>query len=38
LIGALVSSLPSVVPVSALITGVAVSVGVGIFFGLWPQP
>ena len=36
LIGALVSSLPSVVPVWALITGVAVSVGVGLFFGVWP--
>jgi len=36
LIGALVSSLPSVVPVWALITGFAVSVGVGIFFGVWP--
>ncbi|HUA58687.1 MAG TPA: ABC transporter permease [Verrucomicrobiae bacterium] len=35
-IGALVSSLPSVVPVWALITGFAVSVGVGIFFGVWP--
>jgi putative ABC transport system permease protein len=36
LIGALVSSLPSVVPVWALITGFGVSVGVGIFFGVWP--
>ena len=36
LIGAVVSSLPSVVPVWALITGFAVSVGVGIFFGVWP--
>jgi putative ABC transport system permease protein len=36
LIGALVSSLPSVVPAWALITGFAVSVGVGIFFGVWP--
>jgi len=36
LIGALVSSLPSVVPVWALITGFAVSVGVGLFFGVWP--
>jgi putative ABC transport system permease protein len=36
LIGALVTSLPSVVPVWALITGFAVSVGVGIFFGVWP--
>jgi len=36
LIGALVSSLPSVVPVWALVTGFAVSVGVGIFFGVWP--
>jgi len=36
LIGALASSMPSVVPVWALITGFAVSVGVGIFFGVWP--
>jgi putative ABC transport system permease protein len=36
LIGALVSSLPSVVPVWALIAGFGVSVGVGIFFGVWP--
>jgi putative ABC transport system permease protein len=36
LIGALVSSLPSVVPIWSLITGFAVSVGVGIFFGVWP--
>jgi putative ABC transport system permease protein len=36
LIGALVSTLPSVVPVWSLITGFGVSVGVGIFFGVWP--
>lgn len=36
LIGALVRSLPSVVPVWALIAGFAVSVGAGIFFGVWP--
>ena len=36
LIGALVRSLPSVVPVWALITGFTVSVAVGIFFGVWP--
>jgi len=36
LIGALVSSLPSEVPIWALIAGFAVSVGVGIFFGVWP--
>jgi len=36
LIGALVSSLPSAVPAWALIVGFAVSVGVGIFFGVWP--
>ena len=36
LIGALVSTLPSVVPVGAVITGFSVSVGVGIFFGVWP--
>jgi putative ABC transport system permease protein len=35
-IGAVVTSLPSVVPVWALITGFAVSVGVGVFFGVWP--
>ena len=35
-IGALVSSLPSEVPIWALITGFGVSVGVGIFFGVWP--
>jgi putative ABC transport system permease protein len=36
LIGALVSSMPSVVPVWALIAGFGVSVGVGVFFGVWP--
>jgi putative ABC transport system permease protein len=36
LIGALVSALPSVVPVWALISGFGVSVGVGLFFGVWP--
>ena len=36
LIGALFSSMPSVVPVWALITGFAVSVGVRIFLGVWP--
>jgi putative ABC transport system permease protein len=36
LIGALVSSLPSIVPVWALITGFSVSVGVGLFSGVWP--
>jgi putative ABC transport system permease protein len=35
-IGAFVSALPSVVPVWALIAGFAVSVGVGMFFGVWP--
>ena len=35
-IGALVSSLPSEVPVWALIAGFTVSVAVGIFFGVWP--
>jgi putative ABC transport system permease protein len=36
LIGALVSALPSEVPLWALITGFGVSVGVGMFFGVWP--
>jgi putative ABC transport system permease protein len=31
-----VPSLPSAVPVWALGTGFVVSVGVGIFFGVWP--
>jgi putative ABC transport system permease protein len=35
-IGKLVPSLPSQVPVLAVLTGLAVSVGVGIFFGVWP--
>lgn len=29
-------SLPTAVPVSAAVAGVLVSVGVGIFFGIWP--
>jgi ABC-type lipoprotein release transport system permease subunit len=36
LIGKLVPSLPSAVPAWALGTGFAVSVAVGIFFGVWP--
>ncbi|HEX3743439.1 MAG TPA: ABC transporter permease [Bryobacteraceae bacterium] len=36
LIGALVPALPSKVPAWALITGFTVSVGVGVFFGVWP--
>jgi putative ABC transport system permease protein len=28
--------MPSVVPVWALIAGFGVSVGVGVFFGVWP--
>jgi putative ABC transport system permease protein len=36
LIGVLVPSLPSTVPAWALITGFTVSVGVGVFFGVWP--
>ncbi len=36
LVGALVPSLPSVVPAWALITGFTVSVAVGVFFGVWP--
>jgi putative ABC transport system permease protein len=29
-------TLPTAVPVSAAVAGVLVSVGVGIFFGIWP--
>ena len=36
LVGALVPSLPSKVPTWALVTGFSVSVGVGVFFGVWP--
>ena len=36
LIGALVPSLPSVVPAWALIAGFTVSVAIGVFFGVWP--
>ena len=36
LVGALVPALPSKVPAWALITGFTVSVGVGVFFGVWP--
>jgi putative ABC transport system permease protein len=36
LVGALVPSLPSKVPSWALVTGFSVSVGVGVFFGVWP--
>jgi putative ABC transport system permease protein len=36
LLGALVPSLPSKVPAWALITGFSMSVGVGVFFGVWP--
>jgi putative ABC transport system permease protein len=36
LLGALVPSLPSVVPAWAVITGFSVSVAVGVFFGVWP--
>ncbi len=36
LVGVLVPSLPSKVPSWALITGFTVSVGVGVFFGVWP--
>jgi putative ABC transport system permease protein len=36
LIGALVGSLSSGVPVWSLVAGIGVSVGVGIFFGVWP--
>jgi putative ABC transport system permease protein len=36
LIGFLVPSLPSVVPLWAVVTGFSVSVAVGVFFGVWP--
>jgi putative ABC transport system permease protein len=36
LIGVLVPSLPSVVPLWAVVTGFSVSVAVGVFFGVWP--
>jgi putative ABC transport system permease protein len=36
LISALVPSLPSEVPVWAVVTGFSVSVAVGLFFGVWP--
>jgi putative ABC transport system permease protein len=36
LVGALVPSLPSKVPLWALVTGFSVSVAVGVFFGVWP--
>jgi putative ABC transport system permease protein len=36
LVGALVPSLPSVVPLWALVTGFTVSVAIGVFFGVWP--
>jgi putative ABC transport system permease protein len=36
LIGALVPALPSSVPGWAIITALAVSMGVGLFFGTWP--
>jgi putative ABC transport system permease protein len=29
-------SLPTAVPISAAVSGVLVSVGVGLFFGIWP--
>jgi putative ABC transport system permease protein len=32
----LVPSLPSVVPLWALVTGFTVSVAIGVFFGVWP--
>ena len=37
LVGALVPSLPSVVPAWALVTGFTVSVAIGVFFGVWPE-
>ncbi len=36
LIGILVPSLPSEVPIWAVVTGFSVSVAVGLFFGVWP--
>ncbi|HVW86175.1 MAG TPA: ABC transporter permease, partial [Bryobacteraceae bacterium] len=36
LIGALVPALPSSVPTWAVVTAFSVSVGVGLFFGVWP--
>jgi len=36
LVGALVPSLPSQVPVWAVVAGFGVSVTVGLFFGVWP--
>jgi putative ABC transport system permease protein len=36
LIGVLVPSLPSAVPVWAVVTWFSVSVAVGLFFGVWP--
>jgi putative ABC transport system permease protein len=36
LIGVLVPSLPSQVPIWAVVTGFGVSVAVGLFFGVWP--
>jgi putative ABC transport system permease protein len=34
--GLIFPSLPTAVPVSAAVSGVLVSVGVGLFFGIWP--
>ncbi len=36
LVGALVPALPSSVPTWALVTAFSVSVGIGLFFGVWP--
>jgi putative ABC transport system permease protein len=36
LVGALVPSLPSEVPLWAVLTGFGVSVAIGLFFGVWP--
>ena len=35
-VGALVPALPSEVPAWAVVAGFSVSVGVGVFFGVWP--
>jgi putative ABC transport system permease protein len=36
LLGALVPALPSSIPTWAIVTGLTVSMGVGLFFGTWP--
>jgi putative ABC transport system permease protein len=36
LLKSLFPSLPAAVPIWAVVTGIIVSIGVGLFFGLWP--